>query len=70
MLTCARRTLPHHRAWQDGFSGLYLASREGHVEVVKLLLGSKAEANRANKVLNPLPSPAVGFGAAMSFDAT
>jgi hypothetical protein len=46
--------LLHHRAWQDGFTGLFLALQNGHLEVVRLLLDSKADANLANKV-QPLP---------------
>jgi hypothetical protein len=52
-LTCARRTLPHHRAWQYGFTGLCVASQNGHLEMVRLLLNSKADANLADKVLPP-----------------
>ena len=41
---------PHHRARQDGTTGLILASMNGHVEVVRLLLDSKADANLADEV--------------------
>ena len=41
---------PHHRARQDGCTGLILASNSGHVEVVRLLLDSKADANLADEV--------------------
>ena len=41
---------PHHRARQYGCTGLILASKNGHLEVVRLLLDSKADANLADKV--------------------
>ena len=41
---------PHHRARQDGTTGLIPASKNGHLEVVRLLLDSKADANLADKV--------------------
>jgi hypothetical protein len=44
---------PHHRAWQDGGTGLYLASENGHCEVVRQLLDSKADANLVDKVHLP-----------------
>jgi hypothetical protein len=49
--------LPQHHVWQDGFTGLYLASQNGHREVVRLLLDSKADANLADKV-HPFSLPA------------
>ncbi len=35
---------------QDGYTGLYWASYKGHLEVVRLLLDSRADPNAAKKV--------------------
>ena len=49
--------MPHlaraRAARQDGTTGLYIASQNGHFEVVRLLLDSKADANLARKVQPP-----------------
>ncbi len=40
-------------AWQDGRTGLYLASLNRNFEMVRLLLDNKADANLAKKVQPP-----------------
>ncbi len=42
---------PH--IFQDGFTGLYLASEKGHLEVVRLLLDKGANVDAANQVRPP-----------------
>ena len=49
-------TSPHHRARQDGSTGLIRALMNGHVEAVRLLLDSRADPNLAGEVQLP-PSP-------------
>jgi ankyrin repeat protein len=41
----------HH--WQAGFTGLFMASMNGHLDVVRLLLDSKADANLTDQVPAP-----------------
>ena len=41
---------PHHRAPQDGTTGLFLASQNGHLEAVRLLLESRADVSLADEV--------------------
>ena len=42
---------------QDGFTGLYQAAQNGHLEVVELLLDKGADVNRTDKV-KPTRTPA------------
>ena len=49
---------PHSSSRQDGFSSLMIASQNGHLDIVKALLESRADVNAENKVRNPsLPPP-------------
>jgi hypothetical protein len=41
---------PCRTAWQDGRTGLSPVSQYGHLDMVRLLLDSKADANLADKV--------------------
>jgi hypothetical protein len=52
-----RPALSYRRARQDGSTGLILASKNGHLEVVRLLLGSKADPNLADEVRPPASPP-------------
>ena len=46
---------PHpHPLSQDGVTGLYKAAQNGHLEVVRLLLDSRADPNRADEVASLL----------------
>jgi hypothetical protein len=41
---------PHPLVCQDGYTGLYWAAFDGHLEVVRLLLDSRADPSAAKKV--------------------
>lgn len=43
--------------WQDGDTALITACSEGHLEVVRLLLDSRADPNAARKVSGHTPPP-------------
>jgi ankyrin repeat protein len=48
---------------QAGLTGLFMASMNGHLDVVRLLLESKADANLADQVpvLAPFPKQLISF---------
>ena len=50
---CTDASLPMHarRARQDGYTALILASWNGHLEIVKALLGKGAELDAKDKVM-------------------
>ena len=43
--------IPH---LQDGWTALHLASQQGHVEVVRVLIAAKARINQCSKVQQPV----------------
>ena len=51
MSTC---TYTYTVSLQDGWTALMVASQEGHVECVRMLLDRGAEVNMQNKVSGPL----------------
>ncbi len=54
-LLSGARDPARHRAPQGGRTGLIMASEKGHLEVVRLLLESRADANLADEVQPPPP---------------